>query len=159
MRFERTYDMALVRQVMTHPRVWPWISDDGSGAPEDFSPVDHPAILYLLCRDGKELLGLWMFVQQSAARLEVHTCLLPGHGFRRGREAAREAAEWIWANTRCHRICTRVPIRNRIAWKFAESAGMTEFGREPKSFLKNGILQDEILLGMSRPGELLCQQQ
>ncbi len=150
--------MDLVREIMTHPKVWPHISDDGSPDADRFIPLIHHGIIYLLCYDREELLGLWMFVQQGAATIEVHTCLVPGHGFRRARTAARGAAEWIWEHTQVARICTSVPERNRIALKFAQDAGMVEYGRNPSSFLKDGVLQDQILLGISRPEETECQQ-
>jgi hypothetical protein len=109
--------------------------------------------------DGEELLGLWMFVPQNSVCLEVHTCLLPGHGFRRSRVAAKEAAEWIWANTNCQRIFTNVPVFNVIAKRFAEAAGMAEFGVNEASFIKDGKLHDQVQLGMSRPKETTCPQQ
>lgn len=159
MTFERTYDMRLVREVMCHPKIYPFISDDGSPAVEDFQPIDNPAVLYLVCKDGEELLGVWMFIPQNSVTVEVHTCLLPGHGFRRAREAAKGAAAWIWVNyTGCHRIVTTVPSFNRIAREFAEAAGMTIFGSNPASFAREGILYDQDLLGMSRPKETQCPQ-
>lgn len=151
MTFESTRDMQLVKEIFTHPKVYPYITDDGSAPAAEFIPLDHPAILYLLCMDGEELLGLWMFVRSNAVTVEVHTCLLPGHGFRRARTAAREAAEWIWANTDAMRIVTTVPAFNRAARWFAEAAGMTQYGLNPQSFLKDGILHDQALLGLSRP--------
>jgi hypothetical protein len=159
LRFERTSDMVLVREVMTHPRVWPFITDDGCPPVNEFQPVEHPGIWYVLCLDDEELLGLWMFVPATSVCFEVHTCLLPGHGYRRSREAAKQAAAWIWANTQCQRIFTNVPMCNVIAMRFAEAAGMVEFGVNARSFLKGGILQDQALLGLSRPKEQSCQQQ
>lgn len=159
MTFERTFDMKLVREVMCHPKVYPFISDDGSPAIEDFQPIDNPALLYLLCMDGKELLGVWMFIPQNSVTVEVHTCLLPGHGFRRAREAAKGAAEWIWANyPGCHRIVTNVPKPNWIAREFAEAAGMTLYGSNPSSISQNKVLYDQDLLGMSRPKDTQCPQ-
>ncbi len=158
MRYERTHDMVLVREVMTNAKVYPFITDDAAPPVDQFQPVDHPAIWYVLCFDGEELLGLWMFVPANSVTVEVHTCLLPGHGFHRGREAARGAAEWIWENTGVHRIFTNVPTCNRIALKFAEAAGMRQFGINEKSFAKDGKLQDQVLLGLSRPKEMECQQ-
>lgn len=150
MRFERTFDMTLVREIMTHPKVYPFITDDFSPPVEQFAPLDHPLFWYMLAFDGEELLGMWLFEQRGVA-FQVHTCLLPGYRFQRGRQAAREMAEWIWTNSGCQRIWTAVPRNNRIAVEFARAAGMTQFGVNERSFLKNGILQDQILLGMSRP--------
>lgn len=144
--------MELVREVMTHPRVYPWIGDDGSPAREEFRPNDHPALWYVLAFDGEDLLGLWLFVPLNAITWEAHTCLLPGHGFRRGRQAGKEVIEWLWANTPCERLVTSVPTYNRAALQFAKAAGMQEYGRNPQSFLKDGRRHDQILLGIGRNG-------
>ena len=145
---------------MTHPKVWPYITDDDAPPVAEFAPIVHHHVIYLLCRDGAKLLGLWMFTRQNAVTVEVHTCLLPGHGFTRAREAARGAAEWIWEHCPAvQRIITNVPRFNRLALKFALDVGMDRYGTNPKSFLKDGILQDQTLLGLSRPEETECQQQ
>lgn len=151
--FERTTDYRLVREIMTHPKVYPWIADDGSPAVEEFQPVEHPAFWYVLAFEEEELLGLWLFSPQNSICWEVHTCLLPGHGFRRAREAAAAMALWIWENTPCRRIVTNVPRFNRTARTFAEAAGMTRCGVNLRSYMKNGELHDQLMLGMSRPEE------
>jgi hypothetical protein len=159
-RFERTTDMDLVRSIITAPSIWPHVSDDGSGAPEDYRPVDHPAILYVLAWDRNELLGLFMFAPENSITLDVHTCLLPAAVFpppdaqdapSRSSAAARGVIQWIWANTPCRRIVTRVPAPNRLALRFARNAGMMEYGRNERSWLKGGKVYDQILLGISKP--------
>jgi hypothetical protein len=159
--FERTRDLALVRGILTHPAIWPHITDDGSPSIEDFEPADPEAVIYLVARDGADLLGLWMAVPRNAVELEVHTCLLPVTWGPRAAIAGREAIEWVWANTRARRIVTSVPEPNRLAHRFAQRTGMTEYGRDPLSFLRGGELFDQILLGISRPEgkqENTCQQ-
>lgn len=148
MTFERTTDYALVREIATHPRVFPFISDDYT--PADWKPIESEAVWYVLVRYGEELLGMWTFTPQNAICWEVHTCLLPNSWGEKAKVAAREMAEWIWANTGCLRLITNVPEYNRLALKFAKEAGMEEFGRNPKSYMKTGILHDQILLGMSK---------
>jgi RimJ/RimL family protein N-acetyltransferase len=157
MHFERTNNYALIRRIMTDPAVYPAISDDSSPRAEEFHPVAHPSLWYVLAFDGGELLGMWIFSPQGGACWEVHTCLLPGHGYHRGRKAARAMAAWIWKSTPCHRIVTSVPAFNRAAVLFARAAGMRQYGVNEASFMKFGKLHDQILLGLSRP-EGVCQQ-
>lgn len=135
---------------MTHPNIYPHITDDGCPPVEQFEPVISPAIWYVEARDNDVLLGLWAFVPQNAVCWEVHTCLLPHAWGDTAAIAAKELASWIWENTDCRRIVTTVPAYNRLAYRFARKAGMTEYGRNPKSFLKNGKLYDQLLLGLSR---------
>lgn len=154
MTFERTRDWELVKQIVTHPKVYPYISDDFSPKPEAWEPVKEEVVIYVLVRDGEELLGLWIFVPLNGVCMDVHTCLLPNAYGHKAVEAAKEMAVWLWENTACHRLVTEVPASNPLARRFAERAGMVEFGCNPRSFLKRGKLEDQYLLGMSRPEEL-----
>lgn len=149
MTFERTKDYALIRKIMTHHRVYPHITDDGCPPVEKFHPGESDDLWYILVTDD-EPLGLWLFVPQNAVCWEVHTCMLPVAWGERAAAAAKEMAEWIWKNTPCRRIITNVPECNRLALKFAKAAGMVEFGRNEKSFLKNGKLWGQIMLGLTK---------
>ncbi|HZQ53327.1 MAG TPA: GNAT family protein [Bryobacteraceae bacterium] len=151
MQFELSRDFALVQEIVTHAAIYPHISDDASPSAEDWQPIDHPSIEYVVVRDGGEVLGLWLCVRKNSATLEVHTCLLPRAWGERAKQAAREMAAWIFAHTDVERISTEVPDYNRLALHFAKRAGMTEYGRNPRSYRKNGKLYDTILLGLSRP--------
>lgn len=147
--FERSFDYALIRTIVTHPRIWPFISDDGSPPVEQYRPIESEAVWYVVARDGAEILGLWMLHPHNAVCWEIHTCLLPGAWGDRALEAARLFPEWIWANTVCRRVVTNVPDYNRVALKFAWRSGMLEYGVNPASFLKNGKLYDQVCLGIS----------
>jgi hypothetical protein len=153
LRFERTFDYRLVREIITHPAIWPWVTDDFAGAAEDFKATEHPGIWYVTAWDEAELLGMWCFGPRNGVCWEVHTYLLPECGFRRGREAARGMAAWIWDHTTCRRVITNVPAFHRAARIFALAAGMTAFGVNEKSFQKDGILHAQTMLGMSAPEE------
>ncbi len=149
--FERTTDLELVRSIITHPKIYDHVSDDGCPPADQFKPLDNPVIWYVLVVECEVLLGMWTFMPQNTACWEVHTCLLPVAWGDLGREAAKAMAEWIWKNTPCRRLVTNVPVMNRMALKFAKAAGMEEYGVNPKSYLKRGTLHDQILLGMSKP--------
>jgi RimJ/RimL family protein N-acetyltransferase len=151
MQFDRSWDWQLIKGVVTHPRVYPHISDDFCPPAEQWEPNRHESIWYVVVRDGGELLGLWMFVPHNAICWEIHTCLLPSAWGRRAREAAQQGWAWLWANSSCVRVITDVPECNRLALRFARAAGMTQYGLNPKSYMKNGQLHDVILLGISRP--------
>ena len=148
---ERSTDYALIRGIMTHPRVYPHLTDDGSPAAADFEPIESEALYYLVAWDGNELLGLWLFVPLNAVCWEVHTALLPHAWGDRARRAAVVMLQWIWGNTPCRRIVTHVPADNRLAYDFALAAGMQVFGIDEQSFLKGGRLLDQICLGINRP--------
>jgi RimJ/RimL family protein N-acetyltransferase len=149
--YERTRDLELVRSILTHPRVYPWISDDGCPPAEEFQPIDHPSVWYVVVREQLSglLLGLFMFVPQNAVCWEVHTCLLPAAWGKPAAAAAAGASHWMGERTPCRRIVTSVPSYNRLALRFARAAGMKQFGVNPASYLKTGKLHDQVLLGLS----------
>ncbi len=149
MTFERTKDLALARAIITWPGLYEWQSDDGSPSREDYDPPSDERVWYILARDGETLLGVWMLHPHNAIEYEVHTCLLPGHGFRRARIAAKEAIAWVWQHTPAKRLITKIPAYNRIAYRFALDAGFQMIGVDEKSFLKNGVKYDQALLGLS----------
>ena len=148
--FERTRDFGLIKSIATHPRVYPAISDDYSPAPEDWKPFIEEAVQYILAKYDDELLGMWVLIPENRVNWKVHTCLLPAGYGSRGAEAARVGIEWVFANSPCLRISTEVPEYNQLALRFSMNAGMKIFGFNPGSYMKNGILQGQILLGVSK---------
>jgi RimJ/RimL family protein N-acetyltransferase len=153
---ERTHDMELVRSIITHPKIYPHVTDDESPKVEDFKPIDSELIIHALVKDDDEVLGIWTLTPNNAATCEIHTCLLPNAWGYRGKQAAKIMLTWVWDNTSFVRIITNVPDSNRLALMFAKSVGMEQFGVNTKSFLKNGTLEDQIMLGISK-GETPCQ--
>jgi RimJ/RimL family protein N-acetyltransferase len=146
--FERTQDLELVRSILTHPRVYPWVGDDFSPAAEDFRPNPDPRIWYVIVR-AEKVLGLLLFLQQSTILWEVHIAMLPG-GWGRATEAAVGGFRWLFANAPAVRIVGTIPVSNRLACSLAERSGMIQFGLNPKSILRGGQLQDMKLYGISR---------
>ena len=153
MTFTRTTDYSVIRSIITHPKVYPNVSDDFSPKREDFVPIEHPGIWYVLVSDGEELLGVFTFIPQNAVCWEVHTCLLPNAWGERAKDAGRGVIQWIWDNTPCLRIVTNVPRYNRLALGFALQSGLKQFGNNSRSYMKKGKLHDQILLGISRASE------
>lgn len=151
MTFERTADYGLIKSVITHPAIWAHATDDYGQNPGEWEPAQSDLIWYVAVKENEELLGLFMLVPENHICWKVHTCLLPNAWGRRAKQAAKHGIEWVWANTECLRIVTDVPKYNRQASLFARWAGMSEFGVNPKSYMKNGELQDVTMLGISKP--------
>ena len=150
MSVERSMNSELIKAIATHPSVYPFISDDFSPSPEQWQPVINEDSLYLVFRDGETALGMFALFPENRVCWKVHTCFLPvGYG-ESAKQAAQICQQWMWENTPCVRIVTDVPEYNAIAHRFARAAGLTEYGRNPRSYLKNGKLWDVILLGISR---------
>ena len=102
----------------------------------------------------KELLilrGIFCLVPVTSACLEAHTMILPAGRGNIAASAVKLALRWIWDNApNVQRIVTQVPDHNRPAYARARIAGMTEYGHNPNSYIKNGRLMGVHLLGVSR---------
>lgn len=159
-RAVETSNATLIKRIMTHISVYDAISEDGSPLPSDYEPPDTDAVRYVLMVEDDDILGLFMLVQHNAIMSEIHTCLLPWSHGPKAIQAAKIMERWVWDNTSVQRLITLVPTFNRLALAFARRAGMKQYGLNPKSYIKNDVLWDSVLLGLSRPEEISesCQR-
>lgn len=152
MKIERTRDMGLVRAILSHPAIWPHIHDDGVEEP---GPVDADGLYWLLIDGGA---GVFLLHQHNTVTYEVHTCLLPEMWGDKAKEATYLCRRWMFEHTPCRKLITNVPAYNLLALRFAKRCGMTTEGVNRKSYLKNGELMDQHVLGLTKE-EWQCQQQ
>ena len=146
---KRTFDYELVKRIVTHPEVYPYLADDGSPTPEDYRAIEHEAIYYVLVERDDVPVGVLLFVPQNAVCYEGHTALLP-EVWGEGGKIGQLVIEWMFANTPCRRIVGNAPLFNHRALQYAKKAGMQPFGVNAKSYLKDGVLYDQIVLGISK---------
>jgi len=153
-RFERSHDRGLIRRIITAPTVWRMAADDGAPPAEKFRIGDHESLWYVLAYDQDELLGCFALIPETSTCWQVHTCLLATAILEPGRSlaAASGLIQWVWDNTPCVRITTRVPEFNRLALRFAKMSGMIQWGVNEMSFLKHGKLHSQVYLGITKPG-------
>ena len=151
MIYQRTFDYALIRSILTLPCFYKFITDDFSVPVEQFQPAEHESIWYVLAFEGDELRGLFAFEPENTICWKIHVCLLPRCWGAKGREALQGVFEWIWENTPCLRIVGHVPSYNRLALKLALECGMILYGLNYKSIMKYGKLHDQVLVGISKP--------
>lgn len=150
-RVDRMRDQQLIASTLSHPRIFPRISDDGCRFARDLPmpDVDGPCI-FIGAFDQDEYLGLFMLHAHNLVLFEVHTCLLPSAWGDRALAAAVACIRWTFDNTSCRRLITSVPDDNPLALRLAIRAGMEAYGRNPKSMQRAGLLRDLIMLGISK---------
>lgn len=154
-------DIEDVNRIMRHPEIYPQSIDDGcppNAIDFDAGPILASEAMYFLAwRINGIWGGLWMFKPWNSITYEIHTCVLPTF---RGRPAIREgkaAGAWMFENTPCQKVVTLVPENNRPALAYALATGLEKEGLVRQSFLKDGQLLDQTLLGIEKGG-WLCQQ-
>ena len=149
--YEPTTDVEFITKCVTNPIVWRASTDDGM--------VNVNPNMFFVPTDGNLWLragdyGLFMGEPRNMVTFEVHTMLLPEA---RGRavEIATGALHWMFHNTPCLKIITHVPSFNALARRLSERCGMKLIGNNESSFLKDGVLYDQFIYGISK-GDL-CQ--
>jgi RimJ/RimL family protein N-acetyltransferase len=152
MMIERTFDYDIVREIITHPKLYPFCTEDGAPEPKNFNPVENNQIYYLL-PIVDEPIGVIIFSHQNAILLAVHICILP-EWWGYAKEAATSALWWIFQNTDYTKITGALPEYNRQVYNLGLRAGFEDEGRHKKAFLKNGKEWDLILMGIRK--ETIC---
>ena len=158
--FQRTFDYALVRAIVTRPDIYPYLTSDGAPSAETFRVPEGDWNWYVLVRGGGEvdepagyqrgedsILGLFWLVPYNAVCWEVHTCFLPALRGARAIRAYREGCEWLWRNSPCRKTIGNIPEYNRAALAVALRAGAHIIGINRKSLLKDGRLIDQTIVG------------
>lgn len=150
MRFERTQDYELVRRIATSPFNYRPCADDNAPEPDLWTPAQHEALWYVLAYDGEELLGMFSFFPSNSICWRAHLSMIPTAYGKKAMEAGRGVVRWLFEHSPCLRITGEIPVCNPLAISFARRCGFEEMGTNHDSFLKDGQLYDQILLGLSK---------
>jgi RimJ/RimL family protein N-acetyltransferase len=146
-KVERTHDMALVALIMGHPAIWPHIHEDGIEAP---APVDHEGFNWMLATLDSEIVGVFLVHAMTSVCYQMHTCILPEYWGKVSARAAQALLAWAFKETDCQKMVTNVPGYNRAALRFAIAGGMQQEGINRASYMRNGALVDQIMLGITK---------
>jgi hypothetical protein len=150
---ERIQDPALVKMLATHPAILPYISDDWTRKPEEWDAPVNDSIVYLVASDAGISFGFGAFVPQTWTCYQAHLGFLPSSYGDVAITAFKEMLGWMWANSTAARLVGEICQENRRAIAFAKRAGFEEYGINQKSFLRGGVLRDQVCLGISKPGD------
>ena len=147
----QTFDYDFIKEVCTNPMVWPHISDDNC-AIDEFTPSD--SMIYLMVEDEGEGMGFFGLSAINTICYEIHTTMLP-KAWGKTLRYTKEVLDWIFTNTVCLKVVTFVPETNKKALNLALKTGLKIEGFIEKSFLKNGSLIGQHVLGINKGGVCL----
>lgn len=150
MIFERTRDFELIKRIAITPHIYRQTSDDFSPSPEAWQPIENPQVEYVLAKDDEELLGMFALFPENAICWKLHPCLLRNAFGERSREIGKAFIQWVWANTPCLRLVAEIPEYSSVALKLAKDSGFEQFGINPASYMKDGRLHGQVMLGVSK---------
>jgi hypothetical protein len=147
---DRITDMDLVRKLITHPSVYPLLTDDYSPPAEKFQVNAHPGIWYVGVMNDEMLVGLFCLYPVNTVCWDVHVVMYPWAKSDEKWEAARRLPPWLADHTSCRRLTGWVPeSRRQVIYYAAQGLQMHYVGRQEKAIMRGGRLEDLILFGRS----------
>jgi RimJ/RimL family protein N-acetyltransferase len=134
-------DKKEIEAMVNSPELYGRITDDLS--PDYFICDDA---LYL---SNIERTGLMKFEPLNGMTTQVHVMAFQKLLGKTG-AFVREGLEWVFNHTTYMKIITFVPAYNLPALKLAQRSGLKEEGIVTKSFLKNWVLHDQYIYGITK---------
>jgi hypothetical protein len=150
-RIERTQDGARIKVLATHPAIFKHVADDFFPDPSTWEVPMSPELVCLVGVDEEGDFGFGVFMPRTWTCYEGHLGFLPRSYGPKALEAFKQMLNWIWAWTNASRVIGEICQENRRAIKFAVRAGFSQYGVNPKSTLRGGVLKDTVCLGVTRP--------
>ena len=146
----RATDMEAVSRIFNHPKVYEWVSDDSAIPPY----IPDPGHFYLM-NEEKTVVG--RIDQMNGVTCIIHIASFPemlGSVY----PFMIEGRDWLFKNTSYVKIVGIVPEYNKAAIALGKRCGFKIEGKITKSFLKDWVLHDQIIFGLSKyDKEALCQ--
>ena len=128
------------------------LADDGCVSRDKYTARDalqNQYAVYLKATDNGEDVGYFLFHAQNSVTYESHVCFLPNKRNKTVR-SGREAIQWMFANTDCRKLIASVPVDNELTYRYSKMVGFREEGLRRKSFLRDGVLHDQYMMGIEK---------
>lgn len=145
---EETKDYELIKSIVTEPRVWATVAEDGHDR-EAWEPDLSQGWLVAKDEDG-EIIGLYTVHAHNSITLEIHPFVLPEFRGAEAYQSGKEVLQWIKAKTKYQKVVCSIPVIYRNVKLFAMRCGLKQEGVNRKSYLKHGIIHDQWMLGITR---------
>lgn len=145
---ERTFDPELISSILFEPKMWETIAEDNF-EPRGWTP-DVYVDAWVSVRDEDDVYGLWLFKALNSVTCEIHPHVVVKHRSKHSYANGVLALKWLYDNTPFEKVLGWVPTIYPHIKKYGESLGFQVEGRSRKSWLKNGELHDQWLMGITR---------
>ena len=143
---ERTFDADLIKSVLLRQEIKATIAEDGV---DEFEP-DLEGDIWLVMRD-ETVIAVYQLERVNAIMLQIHANVLPEHRKKHSKDTGRAALDWILDNLpEIHKIVAYIPVIYPNVRDFTASFGFQIEGVLTQSYLKNGVVHDQWVMGITR---------
>ena len=94
MRIERTTYVEYIKKCITHPRLWRYLTDDGSVKKDQYEPPMADSFYWLMPIEENIPYGVFLVYAHNYVCYEAHVCLLP-EIWGRAVECTLAGIDWI----------------------------------------------------------------
>lgn len=144
----RTYDKDLIKSIMFLPEIFSCVAEDGMSK-EDYEP-EVISGCWLVIKDDDTVIGLYYLHAINGVAVQIHAHVLPEFRKEYSRKTGIVALEYLLANTEYKKVIAVIPVIYENVKKFTESYGFVFEGINRLSYMKNGVLVDQWMLGATR---------
>lgn len=150
----RTFDAKRITEIINDPSISDLLCDDNT----QNTVIDDCSGQYWIgvFDDDNVMQGAFLLIPQNSVCVDIHTCLLPILHGNQAIQAGQMLLNIVFASYQ--KAVTSVSVNNRRASLFAARLGFKTEGVNRQSFLKNGQLLDQKVMGLTI-GEYICQSQ
>ncbi len=132
-------------------QVWDVVGDDSSLKFEDYVPRIDKDKLWYISYDGYTPVGAFSIRRLNSVTWEAHANVIPSMwGSKRGTALCQQALAMAFEDTGALKFVAQVPDSSPETQKMAEAIGFSREGINTKSFLRDGVLHDQVYFGMTR---------
>jgi len=146
---DRIFDTDLIKAVITRDDMWATVAEDGQNKGDYLADVINEC--WIMITDDDELVGLYNLHVHNSITIEIHAHILPEHRKKYSKDSGRAALEWIYLNSpEYKKVIAQIPVIYENVKKFTCSFGFKEEGINRMSYLKNSVIVDQWMLGITR---------
>lgn len=152
MRVQRVNNARLVESVLTEPALWEAVSEDDTGAPEDYR-IDLDGMYAIALQRGEEneLIGFMLGRHYTDTVVETHIAISPKYwGNDENVELGKKACMLLLEASGADKLVAAIPFPDKQVLRFAQRLGFQREGVNKKSFRRNGELLDQYYVGLTR---------
>lgn len=147
---ERTWDKELIRSILTEPRIWDTIAEDGQDA--GLFEVDLNQNCFLAVAHEGICIGIYVLHAFNGCTLKIHANILPEYRKHFATESGEKVLEWFRddAPEKYEKLVAMIPVIYPNVYHFTKNRGFDDEGRLVNAYRKNGELHDIHILGLER---------
>ena len=144
----RIHDAKVVKSILLRPEILATIAEDGAA---DVEP-DMERNIWLLMKSGETEVGLYQIERINGITAQIHANVLPEHRKPHSKATGTAALDWVMMHLpEIHKIIAVIPVLYPNVRDFTLSFGFQVEGVNRQSYLKNGTIHDQWILGITRP--------